>query len=95
MGANNEQPDKGGEGGPCGIRHADPSADTKRTGRDRALRVVRWPPDRLRCLLSSESATVARLRTQGRKRVSGMSGHAHAAKELLLHRLGFEKDYRG
>jgi len=24
MGANNEQPGKGGEGGPCGIRHADP-----------------------------------------------------------------------
>jgi hypothetical protein len=35
MGANNEQPGKGGEGGPCGIRHADPSADTRRAGRER------------------------------------------------------------
>ena len=43
--------------------------------------------------LLSRIATAARLRTQGSKRVSGMSGHAHAAKELPVHRLRFEKDW--
>ena len=40
--------------------------------------------------LLSRIATAARLRTQRKKRVSGMSGHAHAAKELLLHRQRIE-----
>ena len=44
--------------------------------------------------LLSRIATVARLRTQGNKRVSGLSGYAHAANELLLHRLRFEEDQR-
>ena len=43
--------------------------------------------------LLSRIATAARLRTQGKKRVSGMSGHAHAAKELPVHRQRFEKDW--
>ena len=48
---------------------------------------------RLRQPLRAGFATVARLREQVRKRVSGMSGHAHATKELLLHRLRFEQDH--
>ena len=48
---------------------------------------------RLRQLLRAGFATVARLRTQGNKRVSGLSGYAHAANELLLHRLRIEKDH--
>ena len=38
-------------------------------------------------------ATAARLRTQGSKRVSGLSGYTHAANELLLHSLRIEKDH--
>ena len=48
---------------------------------------------RLRQPLRAGFATVARLREQGKKRVSGMSGHAHAAKELPVHRLRFEQDH--
>ena len=48
---------------------------------------------RLRQPLRAGFATVARLREQGKKRVSGMSGHAHAAKELPVHRLRFEHDH--
>ena len=48
---------------------------------------------RLRQPLRAGFATVARLREQGKKRVSGMSGHAHAMKELLLKRQRFEQDH--
>ena len=34
-GPNNDQPGKSGEGGPCGLRHVDPSADITRAGRER------------------------------------------------------------
>lgn len=44
------------------------------------------------CPLSWDSI-VALLRTQGSKRVSGLSRHAHAAKELLLYRQRFEQDH--
>ena len=49
----------------------------------------------LRQPLQAGFATAARLRTQGRKRDSELSGHAHAAKELLLHRQRFEQDHWG
>ena len=35
MGANNEQPGKGGEGDPRGFRHGNPSAGIRRAGRER------------------------------------------------------------
>ena len=50
---------------------------------------------RLRQPLRAGFATVARLREQGKKRVSGMSGHAHAMKEVLLNRQRFEQVKRG
>ena len=50
---------------------------------------------RLRQPLRAGFATVARLREQGKKRVSGMSGHAHAMKELLLNRQRIEQVKRG
>ena len=50
---------------------------------------------RLRQPLRAGFATVARLREQGRKRVSRMSGHAHAMKEVLLNRQRFEQVKRG
>ena len=48
---------------------------------------------RLQQPLRAGFATAARLHTQGSKRVSRLSGHAHAAKELVLVRLRFEKDW--
>ena len=86
MGANNEQPGKGGEGGPCGFRHVDPSDDITRAGRERCgwcggLRAVCGSSFRV-----NPPPLHACARTQRKKRVSGMSGHAHAMKELLLHR---------
>ena len=71
--------------------HAYPSCDIRRA-RSGLQGVPLQPPGRSIAALSSWIATAARLRTQGSKRVSGLSGYAHAANELLLHRLRFEEE---
>ena len=53
------------------------------------------PPGRPLQPFLSWIATATRLRMHGKKRVSGLSRHAHAVKELLLYRQRFEQDHRG